>query len=158
MEIPCPQELHYYFLLPNIQEVLCLISDSLFTMPCQLGYTIFCALSSGTLGFVLSMIVLAPTYFSSTWSEKNYIEQAIVVAWPCIGAIFGLVYSIGNADQVSSRRPESDQRSERQQRSSRVSDSAQRPKSPQTRNQLARTVTTQPLQGTMPRHLHPTLM
>lgn len=127
-------------------------------MPCQLGYTIFCVLFLGSLGFVISLIVLAPFYFSSNWSEKCTIERVIMIGFPCVGAVLGLIISPRNIDQGSSRRPESDQRSERQQRSSRVSESAQKRKTPQLRNQPTRAVMKRPLPGTIPYHLLPTLL
>ena len=124
----------------------------LFTMPCKLCDIIVCVLIFGTLGFLWSLIVLAPFYFSTRWSEKWAVEKAIVIGFPCAGAFLGLIGGIRGEDQVSSRRPEVDRRSERQQGSSGVFESAQRPKTPEIRNQPTRTP------GTIPRHLLPTLV
>ncbi len=70
-------------------------------MGCHLGYTIFCALFLGCFGFVLSLMLLAPNYFSSSWSEKYTIEKAIVIGFPCLGAVFGLIVGPRSVDQGS---------------------------------------------------------
>ena len=128
----------------------------LFTMPCHLRYTICMVLLHATIGFVISLIVLAPFYFSTKWSEKYTIEKVIMIGCPCVGAFLGFINGQRGVDPEASRRAKSAARLERQQRSSRVSESAQRPKSPQIRNQPTRTVMMQ--RGTIPSHLHPTLM
>ena len=127
-------------------------------MPCQLGYTVFCVLFLGFLGWVLSLIVLAPWYFSIKWSEKYAFEKIVMIGFPSVGVVLGLITGAEGVDEGPSRGFGSTERSEGQQSSPGVSESAQRPKSPEVRNQPTRTVMMRPLQGTIPRHSHPTLM
>lgn len=113
-------------------------------MACHLGYTIYCVLLLGCCGFVLSLMLLAPFYFSSKWSEKYAIEKAIMIGLPCLGAVSGFIiarrYVRRDARQGSSRSTASGQRSNGQQ-------------SPETPKAKA---LPHPHPGTIPRH--PTFM
>ena len=128
----------------------------LFTMPCHLRYTIFMVLLHATIGFVISLIVFAPFYFSTKWCEKYTIEKVIMIGCPCVGAFLGFINGQRDVDPEATRMAKNAPRLERQQRASRVSESAQLPKSPQIRNQPTRTLMMR--RGMIPTHLHPTLM
>ena len=106
-------------------------------MACHLRFTIFCVLFFGCCGFVLSLMLLAPFYFSSKWSEKYAIEKAIMIGLPCLGAVSGLITARRDIRRESSRISASSEQSNGQ-------NSSERPK--------PRAVP-HPRPGTIPRHL-----
>ena len=115
----------------------------------HLGFTIFSGLLFGTIGLVISLIIIAPFYFTSKHSEKDTIEKVIMIVFPCVGAVIGLVLSTEGVEQEAAM--ERAQNLERQQRSSRISESTQRPESPEIQHQPKRTP------GTIFRHFLATL-
>ena len=80
-------------------------------MAFHLRFTMMFVVIFGCFGFLLSLLLLAPFYFSSKWSEKFAIEKAIMIGLPCFGAVFGFIGGRKAVPQLSSNNPAADQQS-----------------------------------------------
>ena len=86
-------------------------------MAFHLRFTMMFVVIFGCCGFLLSVLLLAPFYFSSKWSEKFAIEKAIIKGLPCFGAVSGFIIGRKAVPQLSSNSPAGDQQSNGQQNS-----------------------------------------